>query len=547
MATVGFVDWRGKPIDKKVHGGIKAAWFLYFQVVITFMVHAPNFLNLVTYLHQVMHMGISGSSTTITNFVGAMCGFALLGAFLSDSYITGSKTIILFGPLLFLGYALLALQAHLPLLLPPPCYPEPGLISCKKEVHGWRAGILYIALYTIAFGEGFTRSCMPSVGADQFDSNDPCEARQQSSFFNWFTVCLSIGSFVGLILIVWLESSKGWDVGFGVSALLTLLGLLISAAGLPFYRNRVPQGSALTRVLQVLVVAFKNRKLELPENMEEGAYSKTNSLKFLDKACINTGKDGAWSVCSAAKVEEIKIVLRMLPIFVSSMVGYVSSPLLVAFTVQQGGTTNTRLGRIHVSPAMLFIIPTIFQMVMLIAYDRFLVPLLRRRTGYVSGITHLQRVGVGFSAMVVAPVIAGAVVESKRRASSHRISLFWLAPQFFLLGVADTTSFVGLLEFFNSEAPLGMKSIGVALFWCQVGLASWLGTLLVQLVNRVTRHAGAGWLEGASLNNSRLDLFYWVVAVVSLLGLLNYLYWARRYRYRHNPRILAVEPVEDGS
>ncbi|OEL31228.1 Protein NRT1/ PTR FAMILY 4.3, partial [Dichanthelium oligosanthes] len=456
------------------------------------------------------------------------------------------------------GYALLALQAHLPSLLPPRCNPEPGLSSCK-EVHGWRAGILYISLYTMAFGEGCVRSCLPSVGADQFDSNDPSEARQQSSFFNWFTFCLSVGSFAGLILIVWLESSKGFDVGFGVSALLTLLGLLVATAGLPFYRNRVPQGSALTRVLQVLIVAFKNRRLELPENMQEAqehingtdshelsSLVQTKSLKFLDKACIKTGRDGGWSVCSMAKVEETKIVLRMLPIFVGSMVGYVSSPLLVAFTVQQGATTNTRLGMIHVSPAMLFIVPTTFQMLMLVAYDRFLVPFLRRRTGYVSGITHLQRVGVGFLAMVVAPVIA-AVVESKRRESTHRISLFWLAPQFFLLGVADTTSFVGLLEFFNSEAPPGMKSIGVALFWCQVGLASWLGTLLVQLVNWATRRDGIGWLEGAGLNNSRLDLFYWVVAVVSLLGLLNYLYWARRYKYRHNPRIVAVAPSEDDS
>lgn len=192
-------------------------------------------------------------------------------------------------------------------------------------------------------------------------------------------------------------------------------------------------------------------------------------VRFLDKACINTGKDGGWSVCSAEKVEETKIVLRMLPLFVSSMVGYVSSPLLVAFTVQQGGMTDTGLGKIHVSPAMLFIVPTTFQMLMLVAYDRFLVPFLRRRTGYMAGITHLQRVGVGFLAMVVAPVIA-AVVERKRRdsvaAAGPSMSLFWLVPQFFLLGVADTTSFVGLLEFFNSEAPRGMKSIGVALFWC---------------------------------------------------------------------------------
>jgi hypothetical protein len=36
-----------------------------------------------------------------------------------------------------------------------------------------------------------------------------------------------------------------------VCAFLILLGLLVVAAGLPLYRNHVPEGSPLTRILQV--------------------------------------------------------------------------------------------------------------------------------------------------------------------------------------------------------------------------------------------------------------------------------------------------------
>lgn len=555
MAVGGFVDWRGNPVDRKVHGGVRAAWFMYFLSVVTNMVNIPNVLNLVTYLHGTMHMGVSSSSTTVTNFIGATSGFALLGAFLSDSYITRSRTILLFGPLEFLGYGLLALQAYLPSLRPPPCNIEAELSNCK-EVHGWNAVILYVGLYTWAFSEGCIRACMPPLGADQFDHEDPSESRQQSSFFNWFTFGISFGGFVGLILIVWLENYKGWDIGLGLCALLILLGLLVVAAGLPFYRNPVPEGSPLTRILQVLVVAFRNRKLELPEKLEEAQEdtnlpasievpSHTNCLKFLDKASINRGEDGSWSVCSAMKVEETKIVLRMLPLFISSIVGYISNPLLLTFTVQQGSMTDTRLGKIHIPPATLFVIPITFQMLMLAIYDRFLVPFLRRRTGYVSGITHLQRIGIGFASMIVASVIA-AVVERKRKEAIAQMSLFWLAPQFLLLGVSDVTSFVGLLEFFNSEAPRGMKSIAAALFWCELGLASLLATFLVQLVNKATRHGHqGGWLEGTNLNNSRLDLFYWAVVVVGLLGFLNYMYWAKKYVYRHDPRIVELSVDQD--
>ncbi|KAF7029718.1 hypothetical protein CFC21_041400 [Triticum aestivum] len=557
MALVGFVDWRGNAIRKEVHGGVRAAWFLYVLTVVTNVVIIPNLLNLVTYLHGTMHMGVSASATTTTNFFGATSGFAMIAAFLSDSYITRFRTMLLFGPFMFLGYGLLALQAYLPSLRPPACNIEAELNSCEV-VHGWNATLLYTALYMTAFGDGFIRVCLPSLGADQFDHEDPSESRQQSSFFNWYTFGISFGGFVGLILIVGIENYKGWDIGLGVCAILILLGLLIVAAGFPFYCNQVPQGSPLTRILQVLVVAFRNRKLELPEKLEEAkesctgtracsvdALAQTNSLKFLDKACINSGQSGAWSVCSLRKVEEIKIILRVLPLFVSSIIGYISNVILFTFTVQQGTMTNTRLGKIHVSPATLFIIPIIFQMLMLAVYDQFLVPFLRRRTGYVGGVTHLQRIGIGFVTMLLASIIA-AIVEKKRKKAVVQMSLFWLAPQFFLLGVADVTSFTGLLEFFNSEAPRGMKSIATALFWCALGLASLLATTLVEIVNKATRHGHQrGWLEGTSLNNSHLDLFYWAVAVVGLLGLCNYLYWAKKYVYQHNPRIVETSVDQD--
>jgi solute carrier family 15 (peptide/histidine transporter), member 3/4 len=217
-------------------------------------------------------------------------------------------------------------------------------------------------------------------------------------------------------------------------------------------------------------------------------------VRFLYKGCINRGKDGAWSHCSVAKVEKTKIVLRLLPLFLSSMIGYVSSPILLTFTVQHGGMTNTRLGKIHVSPATLFIIPITFQTVMLAVYDQFIVTFLtqahRLCQWHHSLAAHQHRIHLHDTASVIA-----ALVERKRKQTATQMSLFWLTPQFFLLGVVDVTSFPGLLEFFNSEAPRSMKSIATALFWCEIGLSSVLATFLVQVVNKATRHAWApGWV-----------------------------------------------------
>lgn len=276
------------------------------------------------------------------------------------------------------------------------------------------------------------------------------------------------------------------------------------------------------------------------------------ACRCLEKAAVRTGNDaGAWSLCSVNQVEETKILLRMAPIFAAAVLGYIPMPLILTFTVQQGSTMNTKLGSVHISPATLFLIPIIFQLVILILYDRVIVPPLRRLTGYVGGVTHLQRIGVGFIATIMATAVA-AVVEIRRKSAADEssladgtagipLSVFWLTPQFFLIGIFDVTSFVGLLEFFSSEASDGMKSIGSSIFYCMLGMAAWLNTMLIELVNRVTRRrGGGGWLDGANLNESRLDLFYWLVSGIELVAFMAYLLFAWRYVYRNDQRIAAA-------
>ncbi|CAL4980683.1 unnamed protein product [Urochloa decumbens] len=552
MAFQCLVDWKGRPVNPKRHGGVKASIFIYFLVVMTNIGNIPMLLNVVSYLHGTMHMGIADASTTATNFYGAICIFTFFGAFISDSYIKRFYTILIFVPIEILGYMLLACQAHFPSLHPPPC----DIISHPSEctaVDGRNLSLLTLGLYMIPLGEGAVRVCAAALGGDQFDGDDPEELRRKASFFNWFAFCISLGGFVGLVCVVWVQNNEGWDLGFLLSALVAILGSVVLLGGLPFYRHQKPTGSPLTRMLQVSVAAFRKRNLSVPEDLMEmhqategtrvsiEVLERTSGFKFLDKAALDDGGDqGRWYLCTVTQVEEAKIILRMVPLFVSSVLGYLPIPLLLTFTVQQGGTMDTRLGAARVPAASLFVIPIVFQMLFLVAYDRAVVPRLRRATGYAGGVTHLQRIGVGFASSVVALAVAAAVEGRRRRRGAAEMSVFWLTPQFFLLGVMDVTSFVGLLEFFYSEASAGMKSIGSAVFFCILGVASWLGSLLIQVVNRATAHRGrpgTGWLDGASLNAGRLDLFYWLLALFGLVSLVLYLLCARMYTYRRDPRV----------
>ena len=75
--------------------------FTVFAVLIVManIANIPMILNLVSYLHGTMHMGVKDASTTSTNFFGAICFFSFLGAFVSDSYLKRFYTILIFAPI----------------------------------------------------------------------------------------------------------------------------------------------------------------------------------------------------------------------------------------------------------------------------------------------------------------------------------------------------------------------------------------------------------------------------------------------------------------
>jgi hypothetical protein len=151
---------------------------------------------------------------------------------------------------------------------------------------------------------------------------------------------------------------------------------------------------------------------------------------------VDDGDKRKWSQCTVTQVEEAKIILRMVPIFLSSILAYIPFSLLLSLTVQQGGTMDTHLGAMNIPPGSLFVVPIVFQVLILVVYDCAVVPWLRRVTGYAGGVTHLQRVAVGFICSAAALAIA-AVVEGRRRrrasAGDPPMSAFVLTPQYLMI------------------------------------------------------------------------------------------------------------------
>ena len=192
------------------------------------------------------------------------------------------------------------MQAKTQKLKPTPCNPfDPTSAACEK-VRGRDSAFLYISIYLIAVGTAGIKACVPAHGADQFDEEDPKEAKKLSSYFNWLFLSASIGATVSLVLIVWVQSDVGWGWGFGVSLIGIFVGTVIFIIGIPRYRvHAIQKTDPITCILKVCtftkhkkkitvlfifdlfieeflnfifkvyIASFRNRYLDLPENPKE--------------------------------------------------------------------------------------------------------------------------------------------------------------------------------------------------------------------------------------------------------------------------------------
>ncbi|CAL0320909.1 unnamed protein product [Lupinus luteus] len=536
-----------KPIIQwnKQKGGFRASMFIFVLSALDNMGFVANMVSIVLYFYMVMHFDLASSANTLTNFMGSTFLLSLVGGFISDTYLNRLTTCLIFGSLEVLALVLLTIQAALPKLHPDAC----GKSSCVK---GGIAVMFYASLYMLALGNGGVKGSMTAFGADQFDEKDPNDAKALATFFNWLVLSSTLGSVIGVTGVVWVSTQIDWHWGFLIITLASSLGFVTLALGKPYYRIKSPGESPILRITQVIVVAFKNRKLTLPESNEElyeisaedatvEKVAHTNQMRFLDKATILQENFEAkpWKVCTVTQVEEVKILTRMLPILASTIIMNTCLAQLQTFSVQQGSIMNLKLGSFTVPAPSIPVIPLIFLCILIPIYEFFFVPFARKITHHPSGITQLQRVGVGLVLSSISMVIAG-VIEVKRRDqsrkdSSHPISLFWLSFQYAIFGIADMFTLVGLLEFFYREAPSNMKSLSTSFTYLSLSLGYFLSTVFVDVINSVTKRmtpSKQGWLHGSDLNQSNLNLFFWFLAILSCLNFFNFLYWASWYKYK---------------
>ncbi|XAR55335.1 Nitrate-transporting ATPase [Bertholletia excelsa] len=536
------VDFRGNPADKSRTGGWLAAGLILGSELSERICVMGISMNLVTYLVGILHLPSSKSANIVTNFMGTLNLLGLLGGFVADARLGRYSTVAISASVMALGVTLLTLATTLPSMRPPQCT-DSRTNQCV-EATGRQLALLYAALYTIALGGGGIKSNVSGFGSDQFDTRDPKEEKAMVYFFNRFYFCVSTGSLFAVTVLVYIQDNVGRGYGYGISAGTMVLAVAILLCGTKLYRYKRPRGSPLTVIWRVIILAWKKRKLPYPSDpsflneYHSARVSHTQKFRCLDKAAIldefaaaSGSRGNPWIVSTVTQVEEVKMVIKLIPIWSTCILFWTIYSQMNTFTIEQATFMNRYIGSFEVPagsfPFFLFITILLFTSL----NERVFVPLARKFTHNVQGITSLQRVGIGLVFSIIA-MVASAVIEKRRREQAvkynSQISAFWLVPQFFLVGAGEAFAYVGQLEFFIREAPERMKSMSTGFFLSTLSMGYFVSSLLVSLVDKV---AHGKWLK-SNLNEGMLDNFYWMLAVLSLLNFMVFLVSATRHQYK---------------
>lgn len=562
----GSVDMKGRPVVKSRTGGWKAAGFIIGDELSERIAYYGIASNLITYLTTVLREGLATSVRNTNNWMGVTLVVPIVGGFFADAYWGRYWTVAIVSILYVLGLLFLTLAVSVRSLRPAPCT-SVNTSTCPKATSGQLA-FFFFALYLVSAGTGGVKPCLEAFGADQFDEEDPTERKKKSSFFNWWYFGLCIGGLFAVTVLVYIQTNVSWGLGFGIPTAAMAIACVLFFAGTPLYRHKPPAGSPLTHIAQVIVAALRNWNVKVPENenlLHEICHDASGSaarrqllhtpeLAFLDKAAVDqssvTGRHSMssknpWKLCTVTQVEEVKLVLRVVPIWLTTFAYGVVFVQSSTFFTKQGATLDTNLGpKFKVPAASLQIFMTITVLLLVPVYDRIFVPLARRITGNERGITMLQRIGLGLFFSILC-MVAAALTEVKRLRAAREHGLvetpkvmipmtaFWLLPQYILLGIADVLTLVGQQEFFYDQVPDSMRSLGMALYLSAVGMGSFISSLLVTIANQVSSRKGQGraWIVD-NLNKCRLDYFYWLLAALSTINLVVFVIVAIFYKYK---------------
>lgn len=212
---------------------------------------------------------------------------------------------------------------------------------------------------------------------------------------------------------------------------------------------------------------------------------------------------------------------------------------MLSLFVEQGATMDRTFFKFQIPPASMTAFDIISTSAFIMLIDVLIIPLyvkvMKRDPKLPS---ELQRIGIGLAIAVIALTIAGFVERKRLKFAcdngkeTSSLSIFWQIPQYVLVGVAEAFVYVAQMNFFTSQTPDGLKSLGMGLSMSSSALGSYVANTILTVVMKITSsHGRPGWVS-PNLNEGHLDRFFFLSALFTAIDLVLYIVCAKRYKGR---------------
>ncbi|XP_073134677.1 protein NRT1/ PTR FAMILY 1.2-like [Henckelia pumila] len=501
--------------------------------------------NMTVYLMGQYHMRMTTASNVLFLWSSATNFMPIVWAIIADSLL-GRFYAIGFGSIIcFLGMILLWLTTVITNAKPTPCDESSAHCSSPTVL---QFVFLCSSLGLISIGAGGVRSSSLAFGANQLRKGNPKKtSRVKDSYFSWYYASTTFSVIIAYTCVVYIQDNLGWRVGIAVPASLMLLAVFVFFSASSFYIKPDCKTSLVTDLVKVIVASYKNRHFKLSDGTADVVYQHNNgssnippsrNLRLLNKACVvkdpqcdpaaNGIATNSISMCTVDQVEELKSLLRVIPIWSTGMIMFVNV-CQTSFTVLQAASMNRKISSFEVPAASFSTLAFLSVIIWVIFYDRVFLSLASRVRGRRVQISTRTRMGFGIFLSFTAMLVTAAVESIRRTTVAANMSAVWLVPQHCLTGFAEALNVIAQNEFYFSELPRSMWSIAATLNAIGLALANLVASFILNSVDVISKEGGhESWIS-SDIDKGRYDYYYLVLAGLSMANMLYFLVCSNAY------------------
>ena len=380
------------------------------------------------FLKKTLGIGDSEASAYMGAFQGTMYCTPIVSAMVSDTFFGTFKTIVVFSAFYAVGLVLVLLA------------------SVEAISEAWMVHLGLLVFVTV--GAGGIKSCVNVFGAQQF--HPQLQKAGITSFYTLFYGAINVGSLVGGLTCPQVAYSVSYTAAYLIPLCSFAVALTVFIGGSKRYVKILPKGSPVFSFLKVVSAAVWRRSFEAVKSSRGGPQS-----DFLVDCC-------------RALVRLQPLCALQIPLIIAY------NQMATAFLTQGEKMDNTVFG-LRFAPALMQNVDAISVIVGSVVVQKWVYPKLRA-ADKMPGV--LARFLFG-NALGALSVMWACMVEVQVQARPlGEVSIFWQAPQFSLIAIAEIFTFSTGYEVAFTYSPDQLKTVASGFNLLYFAAGSYLSSAL---------------------------------------------------------------------